>query len=248
MTHAATHPPEIEGLAAFKERIETVAHLFGAPAELARTGWIERAVARAARLWIRLLEVMACLLILKLAETLVAPRTRDRGFGVGGGGGGGRRAVLRDGCRRVDASDPDSAHWRGIAFRLPRSAGLRDPVRGATPGAKSSRRPPARLVESLPLAIRFEALCRVAQAPELYAKKYARAAPAPSAPPSRAPKPRPPAPKPPPVFAAHPIPPLPRPPSQAPPPEELSPPRTRRRVSPAWIAGPRPRIRRLDSG
>jgi hypothetical protein len=229
---------EAEALAAFKGRLKLAAGLFGAPAELVRAGALERAAARTLRTWIRLLEVMACALLLRLAARL-AGRAAQTGPSGGGWCGGGSGDPPPWSSRGIDVTDADSGRWRGVAFRLP---GARSPSAPADRSPPPRRAPaPSPWVECLPLALRLEALIRVGEHPERYAARIARGRAASS---TLAASPPPPSSPPAPPATAPPPPPPPPPEEPAPPPAG----KPRRRVLPAWIAGPRPRIRCLDSG
>ena len=161
----------------FVGRLRGVAGVFGTPAEIAADEALTRADARLLAGWLRALEAIArALLMLRaaaLAPALGPVRMRQRRALRGG------RADLCGAAAaftpaRADGLDADSRAWSGVAFRA------FPPLSKAKPGPRpvpGVRRPaavaPPRFVDVRGLAVRFEALVRVSDAPDVYARRLA---------------------------------------------------------------------------
>jgi hypothetical protein len=137
------------------------AALFGEPASLHHDRLVERSRGLALRGWLRGLEAIARALLLMAAAALTRPAPA-------------RSRAPRAAPPARDAGDPStddgaadpSERWAGVAFRL------------APPASRASlgrdRWPPAPLIRTAPLAVRFEALIRVAEAPGRYVRRMSR--------------------------------------------------------------------------
>jgi hypothetical protein len=151
-------------LETLKDRLRTFAALFGEPASL----WAEQVVPRRQglliRAWLRALETIARALLLTAAAALPESALASRPAAVRA-----TRARANTAPAENDPptdEGPSSETWAGVAFRvLPCAAVAR---------AKPETRPPARFLRAAPLAFRFEALIRVAEAPGRYARRLAR--------------------------------------------------------------------------
>jgi hypothetical protein len=158
----------------FAQRLRWMAAVFGAPADLAADGVLARADVQRLRAWLGALETLARALLVRLAAEIAPrlPAVRVRR---------GRSAALAPATTVVESAsddllalfvvravDDDSSAWRGVAFRhLP-------PVARRADRRCSACARPSRFVETLGCARRFEALIRVAEAPERYARRLAR--------------------------------------------------------------------------
>jgi hypothetical protein len=158
MTDAADTPPTWVDLAA---QLRNVAMLFGGPARMRDRGLVERAEWRRIRGWLVALETIARALLVLLAAALPEPVERPPGFAKTFG-----RAK-----RGETAEDPnessESERWTGVAFWRP-------PHDRAGGGPKGTFREPQSHLSTRSLARRFEALIRVSEAPERYARRLAR--------------------------------------------------------------------------
>jgi hypothetical protein len=150
--------------------LRTVAALFGAPGELAAARVLPWDTARRLRDWLRALEALARALLVALAARLPDRPQRPRGWTA-------RRHdpstdEWTDDAVATDASLLESERWAGVSFAgsppTPRSGRARG--ESGTPGSASA----PRFAWTLPLAHRLEALIRVAEAPERYARRVAR--------------------------------------------------------------------------
>jgi hypothetical protein len=146
-----------------KALLRDVGAIFGDPASL----WSERVLPRGEALslrgWLAALEAAARALLLVMAARLPRP---EPGPHVA------RRARPPAGAARPepphedapDTETPGSERWAGVVFRAL-------PPKGGRPGRPA---PARRFVSCRTLARRFEALIRVAEAPEAYARRLAR--------------------------------------------------------------------------
>jgi hypothetical protein len=149
---------------ALKDLLHGFAGLFGEPAALFALHAVPRRQGQLIRAWLAALEAIARGLLLMAAAALpasaVAPRHRPAG-----------RAPIRRRPRPAAAVDDPSAddvsseRWAGVAFRALSSSGS---------GSRGTSREPRRFIATAPLALRFEALLRVAEAPEPFARRLAR--------------------------------------------------------------------------
>jgi hypothetical protein len=145
--------------------------LFGAPAELAAEVLAPRRSALAIRGWLAALEGMARALLLTMTFSLPGPnvipgRARRRVRPAPAAPDRGHDPFAEFFVEDPEAEPPPSEGWAGVAFRtLPSS-------RSTTPGGP--RKPALHHLPTRSLALRLEALIRVAEAPEVYARRLAR--------------------------------------------------------------------------
>jgi hypothetical protein len=168
-TPAAERGPEWAELGVL---IRQTAGMFGTPGEIAEERAAPRQVVRLLSLWLGALEAMARALLVRLALGLprpASPRSRMRSTDAHRAGAGrepppGGDAIL------------ESERWAGVWFTgVPR----RPSADGQGSGRADAKAPVStggapRLAWTAPVARRFEALIRVAEAPERYARRIAR--------------------------------------------------------------------------
>jgi hypothetical protein len=152
-------PADRPGFADLAQLLRWVAALFGEPAEILDELVLEPRRGARLRGWLRALEAIARALLVLAAVDGPAPRPvpfRPRA----------PRPFLHDDPLTDEVDEPGSERWAGVAFRLvpPRPGAPSDAARGR----------PAGCVLTRPLAFRLEALIRVAEAPERYARRLAR--------------------------------------------------------------------------
>ncbi|NIR60744.1 MAG: hypothetical protein GWO02_15175 [Gammaproteobacteria bacterium] len=164
--------PETALWTELKVLLRLVAAIFGEPASLLEEGAVARREGELLRGWLSALEAIARALLLAMAASLPRPTC-----GRAPAGRWVRPARTEqvhadrdnepwtDGAAAVDR--PGSERWAGVAFRAsPRSRGAR--------GMRASTGAPRGLLFTRPLAYRLEALIRVAEAPQPYARRLAR--------------------------------------------------------------------------
>ncbi|MGE3142216.1 MAG: hypothetical protein AB7L65_02750 [Hyphomonadaceae bacterium] len=145
--------------ARFKEIVREACAVLGWPAAIAALGLIERRFADLTLQGLRGLEAIARRLLLADAAVLAPPP---------------RRACKGRACKRPPAAPAcgelgeSAPRWRGVAFKL-----LAASARGRAQ-ARYLPVPQPALVSARPLALRLEALLRVARNPAPYAMKLAR--------------------------------------------------------------------------
>ncbi len=150
--------------------LRAVAVLFGQPSDLLEDQVLERREWVALCSWLRALEAIARALLLMMAAG--SPRAAQASRrGARRPGRGRRERPLTDGApaERASSEDiPPSERWAGVAFRCaPRAPQARVARRASE--ARSFY-----FTRALALAHRFEALIRVAERPEAYARRLAR--------------------------------------------------------------------------
>lgn len=168
-TATADRGPEWAELAAL---LRQTAAMFGSPGEIAEERAAPLTVVRAISLWLGALEAMARALLVRLALGLPRPvPARRRALDATRGTRG--REPLAGGDALLE-----SERWTGVWFAgVPRASCEHGEGRGRTvadeaaPGLTGGA---PRLAWTAPLARRFEALIRVAEAPERYAGRIAR--------------------------------------------------------------------------
>ena len=173
MTDARATPDELPEAASwpvFVGRLRGVAGVFGTPAEIAADEALTRADARLLAGWLRALEAIArALLMLRaavLAPALGPGRMRQRRAGTDGGRG--RASAV------AAVLEADSRVWAGVAFRAFPPAPRPSPkVAQTVRTERGVGDPPPRFVDVRGLAVRFEALVRVSDAPDVYARRLA---------------------------------------------------------------------------
>jgi hypothetical protein len=154
-----------------KTILRLVGQIWGDPAYLYEGRVLEKRDARRLRAWLAALEVIARALLAVMAMALPAPSR----------GNGRRRRREKPSTKRqyaplsVDPLPEDQAHpealcdsdrWAGVVFRVAPDLRRR--------GARGAPRAPMRFLSARSLAFRFEALIRVAESPQPYARRLAR--------------------------------------------------------------------------
>jgi hypothetical protein len=151
-----------------KALLRALGAIFGDPARLCGEGVLPRGEALSLRGWLAALEAIARAFLLVMAARLPRSEPRPartvRAAADAERAGPGAAEAPDPAAEAPDAEMTDSERWAGVAFRvLP------------APSAPSGPRAPLqRFVGGRSLAYRFEALIRVAEAPEAYARRLAR--------------------------------------------------------------------------
>ena len=143
------------------------AALFGEPVELLEAQVVERRQGLALRGWLRALEAIARALLVLLAAGLPTPDPQRSSSGPRRPGASPTADAKSPNAPSTDdEAEASSERWAGVTFRVV-------PPTWRAPGPHA-RTAPARFVWTRLLALRFEALIRVAEAPERYARRLAR--------------------------------------------------------------------------
>jgi hypothetical protein len=170
-------PPPALDWRPYTDRLERLELLFGLPADWVARLTVPRAIAPFIHSWLRILEATARRLLLALAAQMAAQRGPRPPAQM-------RRANADPALERAetltpDGSDPDSSRWRGVVFLTARPETASVGWDSHAPWlADASCRTRSGGVPALPLALRYEALRRIARDPERFARRRLRSRPA----------------------------------------------------------------------
>jgi hypothetical protein len=136
--------------------LEDLIGLFGKPIALARRLDFPQAEHKVCAAWLRALEAWLRRLLLIAAARVTPPPEREAK----------QRGPRKCVATSASVAREDSADWR-VSFRLTDNKRARS-------ARRTSKRLPRRFWDPIPLALRFEALLRVAQNPERHIQRAAR--------------------------------------------------------------------------